>query len=36
MPNVQYVDRLIKHNKQETIGAAVARAEKQFADRLNK
>ena len=36
MPNVQYVNRFIKHNKEETISAAVARAEKQFADGLVK
>ena len=36
MPNVQYVNRLVEHNKKETIGATVARAEKQFADGLVK
>jgi len=32
MPNVQYVNRSLEHNKEEAIGAAVARTEKQFAD----
>ena len=36
MPNVQYVNRLIEHNEEEAIGAPVARAEKQFADRFVK
>src|ERR1700674_3780753 len=36
MPNVEYVNRFIKHNKEETICATVARAEKQFADGLVK
>ncbi len=33
MSNVEYVNRCIKHNKEETIGAPIPRAEKQFADR---
>ena len=38
MPNVQYINRFlfIKHNKEKTIGAAVARAEEQFSDGLVK
>jgi hypothetical protein len=36
MPNVHYVNRLIEHNEEEAIGAAVARAKKQFADGLVK
>ena len=35
MPNVQYVDRsfLLQNEKEDTIRAAISRAEKQFADR---
>ena len=36
MPNVQYVNRLIEHNKEETIGAPVARTKKQFTNRFLK
>jgi hypothetical protein len=38
MPNVQNVDRFFfgKDDKQETVGAAIARAKEQFADRLIK
>jgi hypothetical protein len=36
MPNMQYVNRLIKHYKEKTISPTVARTEKQFADRLIK
>jgi hypothetical protein len=36
MPNVQYIDRLIEHNDKKTISPSVARAEKQFANRLIK
>ena len=32
MPNVQYVNRSLEHNKEEAIGAPVAGAEEQFAD----
>ena len=32
MADVQYVNRLVEHHKEKTVGAAVARAEKQLAD----
>jgi hypothetical protein len=36
MPNMQYVNRLIEDDKKKTISPSVARAEKQFANRLIK
>ena len=36
MPNVQYVHRLIEYHEEETIGPAVACAEKQFPNRFAK
>jgi len=38
VPNVQYVHRFLflKYNEEKSINAAVARAEKQFADGLGK
>src|SRR5216684_3638753 len=36
MPNVEDVNSLIEHNEKKTISASVARAEKQFTNRLIK
>jgi hypothetical protein len=36
MPDVQYVNHLFEHDKQKTISPAIARAKKQFANRLLK